>query len=309
MVSILITEPIYEGAVEELRKRFSVDVKLDIRYEELLQIIERYDAVIIRGRTKIDKEVLSKGSNLKLVVRVGVGLDNVDLDEAKVRGVMVRNTPAAPTRAVAELALMLILAVLRRAGYGYAKLRGGVWVKREIIGGELFGKTVGIIGFGRIGYTLSKLVKSLGARVVAYDVLDRSREAREIGVELKSSVEDLLRTSDIVSVHVPLLPSTYHYIDEEKLMMMKPGAILINTSRGAVVDTKALLKALKSGRLGGAGLDVLEHEPPSEDWEMELIKMPNVFVTPHIGAQTREAQVRGGMEAAGIVIDFFRDKG
>lgn len=182
-------------------------------------------------------------------------------------------------------------------------------MKREIVGGELSGKTVGIIGFGRIGYTLSKLLKGLGARVIAYDVVDRSREAREIGVELKSSVEDLLRTSDIVSIHVPLLPSTYHYIDEEKIGMMRPGSILINTSRGAVVDTKALFKALKSGKLGGAGLDVLEHEPPVEDWEIELINMPNVFVTPHIGAQTSEAQVRGGMEAARIVTDFFGDKG
>jgi len=310
MINVLITEPIHRDGVELLSsKGFNVRYLPDIPKDELLAIIEGYEALIVRGRTKVDKEVIERAERLRIIVRAGVGLDNIDLEIANERGIIVRNTPSAPSRAVAELTVGLILSVLRGIPHGDLSMKQGEWIKRRLIGGELYGRIVGIIGFGRIGREVAKLVKCFGAKVLAYDVIDISESARELGVNVAESLEELLSKSDIVSIHVPLTPKTHHMINEEKLKLMKKGSILVNTSRGAVVNTRALLKALREGWISGAALDVLEHEPPREPWEKELVSLSNVVVTPHIGAQTVEAQRRASIEAAEIIIEFFEGKG
>ena len=303
MAKILITNPVHEECIHILRKAgFIVDTAYGVSQEELIKVIGDYDALIVRGRTKVTKEVLAAAANLKVVGRAGVGLDNIDVEEARKRGVEVVYTPQASTIAVAELTIGLMLSLLRKLPYADRNLKDGRWEKPRLHGFELKGKTVGIVGFGRIGRAVAKRVLAFEARVIAYDVADIKALAQELGVEVVSSLEELLREADIVSIHVPLLPETRQLIDEKAIYTMKKGAYLINTSRGEVVDTKALLKALKEGHLAGAALDVFEHEPPAEDWEWELVKHPNVVVTPHIGAQTAEAQRAAAIQVAESII-------
>jgi len=204
---------------------------------------------------------------------------------------------------VAELTVALMLAVARRLPEADRMVKGGGWSKEKFMGLELRGKTLGIVGLGRIGCEVAKICRAMDMRVIFYDVVDRSEYARMYSCEPVASLERLLTESNVISIHVPLTPETYHMIGEREIALMKPGAILINTSRGAVVDEQALLEALKAGRLGGAGLDVYEEEPPKN---MELLSLPNVVCTPHIGAQTREAQKLASIAAARKVISFFK---
>lgn len=306
MYRVLITDPIHDAGIKILRDHgFSVDLRPDIEYEELINTVVNYDAIIVRGRTRVSKEVIKAGKSLKLIVRAGVGLDNIDLEASKKFGVKVFNTPDAPSVAVAELTISLMLCLLRGICKGDKEVKKGNWIKRELIGNELMGKVVGVFGFGRIGYQVAKRVKCFGSHVIAYDVIDRRQWAEELRIEFTRDMDKILSQSDILTIHVPLLKSTYHLFNRDILFKMKKGSYLINTSRGPVVDCKALLEVLKKGHLAGAALDVLEHEPPVEDWEFELIRLPNVIVTPHIGAQTLEAQRRASIEAARIIVNFF----
>lgn len=305
MVRILVSDRLGEEGLELLRREgFQVDVKLNLTPEQLKEEVKGYDALLIRGKTRVTREVLA-GSSLKLVVRAGVGLDNVDLEAASKLGIKVENTPEAVSSAVAELTVGLMLAVARRLPEADRTVKGGGWSKEKFVGRELRGKTLGIIGLGRIGREVAKVCRAMGMRVIFYDVEDRSEYAKAYGCEPMVSLESLLSQADIVSIHVPLTPQTRHIIGERELSLMKPGAILINTSRGAVVDERALTKALKDGKLGGAGLDVYEEEPPKS---LELVSLPNVVCTPHIGAQTVEAQKQASITAAKKVIEFFKAK-
>lgn len=248
----------------------------------------------MRSRTKIDAEVIKKGKNLKLIARAGVGVDNIDVEEAAARKIEIITSPAAPAVSVAELTVALMLVLARKINTAMQLTREGRWEKVEGI--ELRGKVAGIIGIGRIGREVARLCRCLGMEVIAYDV--RKEALNELhGIKLADSLEDLLRSSDIVTLHVPLTKETHRLIGKREIFLMKNGALLINTSRGSIVDQEALLEALKVGKLGGAALDVLEREPPGE-LEMELIKHPNVVVTPHIGSQTVEAQRRIALEIA-----------
>jgi D-3-phosphoglycerate dehydrogenase len=305
LVKVLVAAPIHERALEKLRS-----AGFEIVYEEypsedrLVELIRDVDAVIVRSKPVVSRRVIEAGEKLKVIARAGVGLDNIDLEAAEEKGIKVFNAPSAPTESVAELAIGLMIAVLRKIAYADRKLREGVWAKKECLGHELRGKVLGVIGMGRIGTAVARIAyHGFGMKIIYYDV---RKCPKEIEAELNAKCVDLdtlLRTADIVTIHVPLVPATRHMINEEKLRLMKKTAILINTARGGVVDTEALVKALREGWIAGAGLDVYEEEPLPPDHP--LTKLDNVVLTPHIGANTVEAQERAGIEVAEKIIEYF----
>jgi len=308
MIKVLITDPIHESGLKLLKENnIDINIKLGIDETNLAKIIGEHDALIVRSRTKVTKKVLENPGKLKLIVRAGVGLDNIDLNTAKEKGITVYNTPSAPSVSAAELTIGLIICALRQIGKGYYDLKQGKWSKNEIMGHEIRGKTISIIGFGRIGYEVAKRLKPFEARIITYDI-DRTREtlAKNLGIEFANSLEEALSTGDIITLHIPLLPETRNLINTEKIKLMKKGAYIINVSRGEIIDEKALLEALKNGHLAGAALDVFATEPPKEPWQIELLSLPNVIATPHIGAQTIETQEAESLEAAKIILNHFK---
>jgi D-3-phosphoglycerate dehydrogenase len=255
--------------------------------EQILEKIPTFNIVIVRSRTTITKEIIEKADNCKIIARVGVGLDNVDQDAAKAKNIRVINAVEGAMNAVAELVLGLMLSLARQTARGDRAIRDGKWLKKELKGTELRGKYLGIIGMGNIGKRLGRLAKALNMNIIGYDVIPIDEEfSKEVGL-MKSDLGTLLQSADYVSIHVPLLDSTYHLIDSQKLSTMKKTAKIINTSRGGVIDEDALYEAIKSGNLGGAALDVFENEPATDH---KLAELDNVILTPHIGAQTKEAQ-------------------
>ena len=309
-MKILVCDSIDAEGIEKLKEAgHEVIEKTQITYEELKKEIENFDAIIVRSRTKVTSEIIEKGKRLKAIARAGVGLDNIDVEAANKRGIKVISTPAAPTTSVAELTIGLMLSVLRKIPYADKAMKEGKWIKKELFGRELGSLTVGVVGVGgRIGLEVARILKEgFKCKVIGYDVIDVTDKAEKIGFEPAKSLDELLKKSDIVTIHVPYLPSTHHLINEEKINLMKDGAILINTSRGDIVDGKALLKALKSGKLAGAGLDVFHKEPPEDEWEKELINLEGITVcTCHIGAQTIEAQKQASIMAATQLIEILK---
>ena len=292
MVKVLITDQVDEYIIKALGNRgFEVDYRPGIGKDELLRVIPDYEVLIVRGRTKVTKDVIDAGRRLRVIARAGVGLDNIDVEYAKAKGIEVINAPEGSTQSVAELTIGLMIAAARLVTLQDRLVKGGEWPKGKYVGVELFGKTLGIIGFGRIGRRVAEIARAIGMDVVAYDIVDISEAAKAIGAR-PVSLDELLKTSDFISIHVSLTPSARHMIGEREVGLMKRGVIIVNTSRGEVIDGKALLKALNEGIVAAAALDVLEHEPPMEDWERELVNHPRVIVTPHIGAETHEAQRR-----------------
>lgn len=286
----LITDPVNERLVVRLKEMgLNVDYKPTITRDELLRTVGGYNILVVRSRTRVDKEVIDNAPSLRIIARAGVGLDNIDVDYAIKRGITIVNSPKAAMYSTAELTLTLMLMVARNIHQHIISVKNGRWSKGAFPGIELRGKTLGVVGFGRIGRTVASYAKALGMNIVAYDTVDISTYAGELGVKVVD-YDNLLRTSDVVTFHVTLNKTTYHMLNDEKLNLVKDNAIIVNTSRGEVIDTKALLKHID--RLWGVGLDVLEHEPPREEWELALIKHPKVVVTPHIGAETEEAQAR-----------------
>jgi len=289
VVRILVCDPVHEDGVKMLRESgYEVDLETSITGEALVGKVGDYDAIVVRSRTKVTREVLQGGERLKAVARAGVGLDNVDQEAAEELGVQVVNSPEAPTNAVAELVLGMMFSLARRIPQADASMKKGAWTKRQLTGFELSGRTLGVLGFGRIGYTLAKKAKALGMRVVTYDVvIDKLMKfVEEAGAEAVS-MEELLASSDFVSIHVPLLPQTKNMIGSEQFGLMKVGAHIINAARGGIVDEDALREALVAGKLGGAALDVYVDEPPKDT---SLTGLENIVCTPHIGAATEEAQ-------------------
>lgn len=301
MLKVLISDPIDEEGVKILSDAgFIVDNQPGLDKSKLASIINQYDVLIVRGRTKVDSSIL-RDSTLKIVGRAGVGLDNIDLQAAKEKGVIVLNTPRAPTTSVAELTVGLMLCLLRKIPFADRSMKEGLWIKNQLMGEELQSKKIGIIGrAGRIGNEVSRILTvGFQADVLGYDVI-RPRGVPGLSFEITDSVEDLLRRCDIVTIHVPYSPQTHHLLNEARLRMMRKGSYLVNTSRGDIIEGPALLKLLKEGHLAGAGLDVFHLEPPANEWEKELVGLPKgtTVVTCHIGAETRQAQRRASIEIA-----------
>jgi len=298
---VLISDLIDDEGVKILSDvGFIVDNQPGIDKTKLASIINQYDALIVRGRTKVDANLI-RSSKLKIVGRAGVGLDNIDLQEAKEKGVTVLNTPSAPTTSVAELTVGLMLCLLRKIPFADHSMKEGRWIKSQLMGEELQSKKIGIIGrAGRIGNEVSRILTvGFQAYVLGYDVI-RPRGVPGLSYEITDSIEDLLQRCDIVTIHVPYSPQTHHLLNEARLRMMRKGSYLVNTSRGDIVEGSALLRLLKEGQIGGAGLDVFHLEPPVDEWERELVNLPNgtTVVTCHIGAETRQAQKRASIEIA-----------
>jgi len=298
---VLISDPIDDEGVKILSDAgFTVDNQPGIDKTKLASIINQYDALIVRGRTKVDAGLI-RNSKLKIVGRAGVGLDNIDLQAAKEKGVTVLNTPSAPTTSVAELTVGLMLCLLRKIPFADHSMKEGRWIKSQLMGEELQSKKIGIIGrAGRIGNEVSRMLTvGFQAYVLGYDVI-RPRGVPGLSYEITDSIEDLLQRCDIVTIHVPYSPQTHYLLNEARLRMMRKGSYLVNTSRGDIVEGPALLRLLRERHLGGAGLDVFHLEPPVDEWEKELVNLPNgtTVVTCHIGAETRQAQKRASIEIA-----------
>jgi len=304
-IKVLISDPIDIDGIEKLKDRgFEVDVHSSISIEELEKIIPIYDVLIVRGRTKVTREIIERGKRLKVIGRAGTGLDNIDSEASKERAIALLNTPEAPADSVAELTIGITLALLRKITLGDRSMKDGKWLKKELEGSLLKGRTLGLVGLGNIGVRVAKIAKAFNVRILITKRTPPSSELLEMLEARFVSLQELLEQSDIVSVHVPLNKQTYRMIGSRELSLMKKGAFLINTSRGAIVDEEALLDALTTGKLAGAALDVYEYEPPPNH---KLIKLPNVVCTPHIGAQTEEAQKAASILIAEKVIEFFKE--
>ncbi len=298
---VLVSDPLAQDAVEAMNQAgLDVVVKTDLNPEALKQEIVSADAIVVRSATKVRQEIIDAGKNLKLIVRAGVGLDNVDVEYARSKGIEVRNTPAASSNSVAELALGHLFSLARHIGRGTVSLKGGNWEKKALKGVEIDGKILGIIGIGRIGQSLARKATALGMRVIAYDKFVDQSPLPEVVTMVP--LDQLLSESDFISLHIPFDPKVGATIGEAEFDKMKDGVRLINCARGGVVDEVALAKALKSGKVAAAAIDVFAAEPP--DAGDLLFQQENLSLTPHIGASTVEAQARVGKEAAEIVIAF-----
>lgn len=308
MVKVLVASRIHRAGIEIL-KSAGVEVLYleEPPEEELVKAIKGVHGLIVRSKPLVTRRVIEAADSLLVIGRAGVGVDNIDVEAARARGVEILTSPEAATQSVAELTMGLILAVARKIAFCDRKIRAGEWPKKHAVGVELWGKTLGVIGAGRIGSAVARIAKfGFNMNVVYYDVARNKKIEEEVGARYVS-LDDLLREADVVTIHVPLTEQTKYLINEEKLKLMKRTAILINTSRGAVVDTKALIRALKEGWIAGAGLDVFEEEPLPPNHP--LLELENVVLTAHIGASTEEAQERAGVDIAKKVVEFFRARG
>jgi D-3-phosphoglycerate dehydrogenase / 2-oxoglutarate reductase len=291
---ILITDGLSNQGQELLRAAALVDDRNGISPQELLECIPEYDALVVRSRSKVNSHLLENAKRLKVIGRAGVGVDNIDLEAARARGITVLNTPTSTSIAVAEHTLALMLSLSRSIPKADASMKSGEWLKKELPGVELFQKTLGVIGMGHIGGGVARRASAFGMSVIAYDPLINADEIRQRGAE-PVSLDDLYANSDFISVHVPLTEETRGMIGAQAIEMMKWGVRLICDARGGVIDEEALLPALQSGQVAGAALDVFSLEPPGKT---ELVLHPHVVATPHIGAQTAEAQVRAATDIA-----------
>ncbi len=300
---VLITEALAESGVNLLRKDFEVDVALGLSPEELLEKIGDYDGLIIRSATKVTAEVIERADNLKAVGRAGIGVDNIDVEAATKRGILVANAPESNTIAAGEHTLGLMLAAARRIPAADNSLRGGEWKRSAYKGVEVAEKTLGLVGLGHVGTIVARGALGMRMRVLAYDPYVSADRMRSMNVERAESVDEVLERSDFVSLHVPRTPQTTDLIDAAALEKMKPSAYLINVARGGIVNETALYNALKEGTIAGAALDVFQEEPTTDS---PLFSLPNVVITPHLGASTVEAQDRAGITAAEQVASALR---
>lgn len=302
--SVLICDQVNPILKEILEKNgLKVTYEPEITTEQIAEKIGNFNVVVVRGRTKLVKELIEKADNCQIVARVGVGLDNIDEDAAKVKNIRVINAVEGAITAVAELVIGLMLSMAREIPRADREIRNGNWIKKEMMGSELKGKYLGIIGLGNIGKRLGRLARALNMNIIGYDIVPINEEfSKEVGL-MKADLDTLLASSDYVSLHVPLLDSTKHLINAEKLRLMKKTAHIVNTSRGGVIDEEALYNVLKDGNLESAALDVFEIEPATGN---KLANLPNFIATPHIGAQTKEAQSLAANVIAEKIIQVLR---
>ncbi|HYH27287.1 MAG TPA: phosphoglycerate dehydrogenase, partial [Actinomycetota bacterium] len=297
-MKVLVTEPLAERGLDLLRESFEVDVRPELAGTDLASAIAPYDALVVRSQTQVDSRVLQAGQRLRVVARAGIGLDNVDVEAATRRGIMVVNAPQSNIVSAAEHTMALLLALARNLPQAHAALTAGSWERERFQGVELQGKTLGIVGLGRVGTMVAQRALAFGMRIVAFDPYVSQERARQLGVEVVPDLAPLLVQADFVTVHLPKTPETVGLIGDRELAMMRDGARIVNTARGGIVDETALVEAVRAGKLGGVALDVFAEEPPNEH---PLFGFPNVVVTPHLGASTTEAQDKAGTAVAEMV--------
>ena len=302
--SVLICDQVNTILKEILEKNgLKVTYEPEIAPEQIAEKIGKFEVVVVRSRTKMTRALVEKADKCQIIARVGVGLDNIDQDAAKEKNIRVINAVEGAITAVAELVIGLMLSMAREIPRADREIRNGNWIKKEFMGSELKGKYLGIVGLGNIGKRLGRLARALNMNIIGYDVVPIEDEfAKEVGL-MKADLDTLLSSADYISFHVPLLDSTHHMINAEKLMMMKNTARIINTARGGVIDENALYNSLKEGSLAGAALDVFEVEPATGN---KLITLPNFVATPHMGAQTKEAQLLAANIIAEKIIQVLR---
>ncbi len=292
MIRVHINDPLDQEATNLLTSKTQLNVTSEhLEKDKLLQIMPEIEVLVVRSATKVTKEIIEKGTKLRIIGRAGVGLDNIDVNTAKEKGIKILNTPGASAISVAELTFGLMLSAARHIARGTMDLKSGLWTKKELEGVELYGKTLGIIGLGVIGKEVAKRAVAFGMNVLAYDPYVKSFEFAKM-----TGLNELLANSDFITLHVPLTDETKHLINKETIAKMKDNVIIVNASRGGVIDEEALYEALKSRKIYAAALDVFEIEPPQDELRKKLLQLPNVLGTPHIGASTVEAQQRVGKE-------------
>jgi len=300
MKKLLICDALDADALAELEavRDFEVSLKTGMDESTLIETIPGFHAAVVRGATKITKNVIGAADALEIIVRAGIGLDNVDVAAARDKGIQVNNTPSATTITVAEHTFGMMLAAVRNHGPANLSMKAHKWEKKKFKGTELFGKTLGIIGSGRIGLAVAERALAFGMKVVAFDIvgIDTELDVRQV------PLDELLEQADIFSLHLPLNPSTKHMISDAQFDKMKDGVVIVNAARGGVVDEEAMLKALESGKVRAAAIDVYEVEPATN---FALIDHPNVMAMPHIGAAAGEGQKRAGLEVARILKDKY----
>jgi D-3-phosphoglycerate dehydrogenase len=306
-MKVLVTDKSAEEALQVIK-----DAGHDITYDEmdgdtLLKEIPKYDALMVRGRTKVIKEIVKAGAKgkLKVIGRAGIGVDNVDIETAAKEGIKVVNAPTGATPSVAELAIAHMLSLSRYLIKADSTMKSGEWAKKQLKGNELYGKILGLIGCGNIGKLTAKYSQVFNMSVIGYDPFISEEDMQKDGIQKMEDLEELMKTADFISLHLPHIPETHHIVNNGMLSKMKPSAYLINCSRGGTVDEKALYDALKNGKIAGAGIDVFENEPPKDS---PLLQLDNVVLTPHIGANTTEGQIRAGTVCAEQIIKVLDGK-
>jgi len=301
---VLVCDSIDQAGIDSMKRAgLNVDYKPEIKPAELVSSVKDYDVIIVRSRTKITKEVVDAAASAKIIARVGVGLDNVDVKAAEEKKIRVINAPEAASIAVAELAIGLMISLARSIPRADAESKRGNWIKNELMGTQLSGKYLGIVGVGNIGRNIGRMAKALRMNLIGYDPYPISREfITETGM-IVTDFNTLLESADFITCHVPATPETKHMFNAERFAKMKPTAYLVNTSRGEIINENALYEALKNNKIAGVALDVFEVEPPTNK---QLLGLPNLVCTPHIGAQTREAQELASTVIAEKVIQILR---
>jgi len=299
---VLVSDPLAEEGLVILQAAVDVDVKTGLKEDELCNIIGDYDALLVRSGTDVNAKVIEAGKRLKFIGRAGVGVDNIDVDAATKRGIIVANAPEGDTLAATEHTMAMMQSLARNIPQANASLKKKEWKRSKFMGVELNEKTLGIVGFGRIGREVAKRANAMEMKCVAYDPFITQERASQLGVEMMS-MEDLFKIADIITVHTPLIAETKHVINEKSIATMKDGVRIINCARGGIIDEKALYDAIKSGKVAGAALDVFEEEPPTES---PLLTLDQVIVTPHLGASTVEAQLNVAVSVAKQCIEVLK---
>jgi D-3-phosphoglycerate dehydrogenase len=299
---VLISDPLAEEGIDILRDFCDVDVKTDLSEDELIDIIGQYDGLLVRSGTQVTPRVIEAAGKLKYIGRAGAGVDNIDLDAATRRGIIVANAPAGNTLAATEHTLAMMSSLARNIPQANASLKSGEWKRSQFMGVELNEKVLGIVGFGRIGQEVARRAIAMDMKCIAYDPYINIERAKQLGVEVMS-LEDLFTAADFITIHTPLVKETKHIINEKTIATMKDGVRIINCARGGIIDEDALYKAIRAGKVAGAALDVFEEEPPTAS---PLLELPQVITTPHLGASTVEAQQNVAVSVAKQCIEVLK---
>ena len=302
MYKILITDKLAQEGIDLLKNIDGIEpvVNLGISEDELASIIGEYDGLIIRSATQVTKKVLANSGKLKGVARAGVGVDNIDIPEATKKGVIIMNTPGGNTMSAAEHTMALMLSLSRNVVPACNSLKDGAWDRKKYTGNQLNGKTIGVIGLGRIGMAVVRMALGFNMKVLGYDPFAVPKEAEELGIGVTENLEDIYTKADYISLHIPRNEQTLNMISAEQIKMMKPNARIVNCARGGIINEADLYEALKAGTIAGAALDVFPTEPPKDTGFKDIV---NCLVTPHLGASTEEAQIEVAVEAAQILAD------